>query len=178
MAKRTEFFDLGLPEQTTFLKDGLRKRTTAEHWALLEYSKVNGLFTQHDPKRNNLAANYEAENLHIAFQHASDMKEWKKYLQDHPPSPEALAVLMLVAVGEANKSRSKKAADKGHERPDGSRDKKKQIREIWASGKYITKVLCAEEEYVSLEVSFDKARRDLRNLPDPNPWPAKPFKKG
>lgn len=178
MAKPTEFFDLGLPEQTTFLKDGLRKEIMAEHWALLECFKVNGLFTQHDPERNNLAANYEAENLHIAFQNASDMGEWKKYLQDHPPSPEALAVLMLVAVGEANKARSKKAADKGHEKPDGSRDKKKQILEIWASGKYKSKALCAEEEYVGLEVSFDKARRDLRGAPDPSPWPVKPCKKG
>ena len=100
MAKPTEFFDLDFPEQTTFLKDGLRKKTTAEHWALLEYSKVNGLFTQHDPERNNLAANYEAENLHIAFQHASDMGEWKKYLQDHPPSSEALAVLVILGLKE------------------------------------------------------------------------------
>jgi hypothetical protein len=100
MAKPTEFFDLGLPEQTTFLKDGLRKKTTADHWALLECSKVNGLFTQYDPELNNLAANYEAENLHMAFQHASDMCEWKKYLQDHPPSPEALAVLVILGLEE------------------------------------------------------------------------------
>lgn len=178
MAKPTEFFDLGLPEQSTFLKDGLRKKTTAEHWALLEYSKVNGLFTQHDPERNKLAATYEAENLHMAFQNASDMGEWKKYLQVHPPSPEALAVLVLVAVGVANKARSKDAADKGHEKPTGSRDKKQKIRDIWASGKYKTKVLCAEEEYVALEVSFDKARRDLIGTPDPSPWPAKTCKKG
>ena len=98
MAKPTEFVDFGFPEQKTFLKDGLRKKTTPEHWALLEYVKPNGLFTQHDPDRNNLAANYEAENLHIAFQHASDVGEWKKYLQDHPPSPEALAVLVLLGL--------------------------------------------------------------------------------
>lgn len=114
MAKPTEFFDLGLPEQSTFLKDGLRKKTTAEHWALLEYSKVNGLFTQHDPERKNLAANYEAENLHIAFQHASDMGEWKKYLQDHPPSPEALAVLMLLAAEEHAKSFSESGLEERH----------------------------------------------------------------
>jgi hypothetical protein len=125
----------------------------------------------------NAIANFEAESLFIAFEKA-DMEGWKRYVQDHPPTPEALAVLMLVAVGEANKSRSKKAADKGHDKPDGSRDKKQQIRDIWASGKYKTKVLCAEEEYVALEVSFDKARRDLSGAPDPSPWPAKPCKKG
>jgi hypothetical protein len=114
MAKPTEFFDLGLPEKTTFLKDGLRKKTTADHWALLECSKVNGLFTKHEPERNNLAANYEAENLHIAFQHASDMGQWKKYLQDHPPSPEALAVLMLLAAEEHAKSFSESGLEKRH----------------------------------------------------------------
>jgi hypothetical protein len=100
MAKPKELFDFGLPAQTTFLKDELRKKTTADHWALLECTKVNGLFTQYDPELNNLAANYEAENLHMAFQHASDMGEWKKYLQDHPPSPEALAVLVILGLKE------------------------------------------------------------------------------
>ena len=97
MVKPKEF-DFGFPEQTTLLKDGVRKKTTPDHWALLECSKPNGLFTQHDPERNNLAANYEAENLHMAFEQASDMGEWKKYLQDHPPSPEALAVLVILGL--------------------------------------------------------------------------------
>jgi len=114
MAKPKEFFDFGFPEQTTFLKDGLRKKTTPEHWAFLEYVKPNGLFTQHDPELNNLAANYEAENLHMAFQHASDMGQWKKYLQDHPPSPEALAVLMLLAAEEHAKSFSESGLKKRH----------------------------------------------------------------
>jgi hypothetical protein len=109
MAKPTEFFDLGLPEQTTFLKDGLRKKTSQEHWALLEFSKVNGLFTQHDPERNKLAATYEAENLHMAFQNASDMGEWKKYLQDYPPSPEALAVLVILGLMEFQSEKGSKA---------------------------------------------------------------------
>ena len=98
MSKPKEFFDFGFPEQTTFLKDGLRKKTTLEHWALLECSKVNGLFTQQDPERNRLAANYEAENLHMAFEQSSNMSDWKKYLQAHPPSPEALAVLVILGL--------------------------------------------------------------------------------
>jgi hypothetical protein len=106
MAKPIDFFNFGFPEQTTFLKNGLIKKTSQEHWALLECSKVNGLFTQQEPERNKLAATYEAENIHMAFQHASDMGEWKKYLQDHPPSPEALAVLILVAVGRAHSERA------------------------------------------------------------------------
>ncbi len=98
MVKPKEFFDFGFPEKKTFLKDGLRKKTTPEHWALLECSKVNGLFTQQDPERNKLAANYEAENLYMAFKQSSNMSDWKKYLQAHPPSPEVLAVLVILGL--------------------------------------------------------------------------------
>jgi len=103
MSKPKEFFDFGFPEQTTFLKDGLRKKTTPKHWALLEYSKRNGLFSQHDPEHDHLAANYEAENLHMAFQQASNIDEWKNYLEKYPPSPEALAVLFILGLEQYRK---------------------------------------------------------------------------
>ena len=112
MVKPKEFFDFSFPEKTTFLKDGLRKKTTPEHWALLECSKVNGLFTQQDPERNKLAANYEAENLHLAFEQSSDMGEWKKYLQAHPPSPEALAVLVILGLEQFQSQKGRMAGHK------------------------------------------------------------------
>ena len=34
MVKPKDFFDFGFSEQTTFLKNELRKKTTPEHWAL------------------------------------------------------------------------------------------------------------------------------------------------
>jgi hypothetical protein len=177
MAKPTEVFDFGFPEQTTFLKDGLRKKTTPEHWALLECSKPNGLFSQHVPERNNLAANYEAENLHMAFKQASDMGDWKKFLQAHPPSPEALAILMLVAVGEANKARSSESANKGHTKDGASISKRKEMQEIWASGKSKSRAHCAEKHSESIGMSVETGKKALRNTPDPDPWPAKPYKK-
>jgi len=109
MVKPKEFYDFGFPEQSTFLKDGLRKKTNPEHWALLEFSKVNGLFTQHDPERNNLAANYEAENFYLAFEKSSDMGEWKKYLKAHPPSPEALAVLVILGLEQYKSQKGRMA---------------------------------------------------------------------
>ena len=112
MAKPTEFFDFGFPEQTTFLKNGRRKKTTPEHWALLECSKVNGLFTQQDPERDKLAANYEAENLHMAFEQSSNMSDWKKYLQAHPPSPEALAVLVILGLEQFQSQKGRMAGHK------------------------------------------------------------------
>ena len=112
MVKPKEFFNFGFPEQTTFLKNGLRKKTTPEHWALLECSKVNGLFTQQDPERDKLAANYEAENLHMAFEQSSNMRDWKKYLQANPPSPEALAVLVILGLEQFQSQKGRMAGRK------------------------------------------------------------------
>ena len=54
-----------------------------------------------------------------------------------------------------------------HDKPNGSRAKKLQIQEIWASGKYDNKDLCAEQECAALNMSFSAARKHLRNLPKP-----------
>ncbi len=62
---------------------------------------------------------------------------------------------------------AKKAADARHSKPGGSRDKQKQMREIWASGKYTSKDRCAEEECGALDISFSAARKALRNQPKP-----------
>lgn len=112
MIKPKDYFDFGYSEQTTFLKNELRKKTTPEHWALLEYSKVNGLFTQQDHERNKLAANYEAENLYIAFEKSSNMGEWKKYLQAHPPSPEVLAILVTLGLEQFQSEKGRTAGHK------------------------------------------------------------------
>ena len=42
----------------------------------------------------NAIANFEAESLFIAFEKA-DRVGWTRYVQAHPPSPEALAVLII-----------------------------------------------------------------------------------
>lgn len=59
------------------------------------------------------------------------------------------------------------AANARHDRPGGSRDKQRQIREIWATGKYSSRDLCAEEECAALEMSYAAARKALKNTPDP-----------
>lgn len=61
------------------------------------------------------------------------------------------------------------AANAKHNKVGGSRDKQEQIRKIWASGKYSTRELCAEEEYEALGMSFAAARKALRNTTDPDP---------
>jgi hypothetical protein len=55
-----------------------------------------------------------------------------------------------------------------HSKPGGAWDKQKQIRDIWASGKYSSRDLCAEQEYAALHWNFASARRALRKTPDPS----------
>jgi len=62
---------------------------------------------------------------------------------------------------------ARNAANAKHDQPGGSRDKQQQIRNIWATGKYSTRDLCAEEECGALGMSFSAARKALRNSPQP-----------
>jgi len=55
------------------------------------------------------------------------------------------------------------AANPRHTQPGGSRDKQRQIREIWAKGKYSSRELCAEEECAALGMSFSAARKAWTN---------------
>ena len=68
---------------------------------------------------------------------------------------------------EWRKRNARVAANAKHDRPGGSRDKQRQIQDLWASGKYSSRDVCAEQECAGLEISFAAARRALRNMPDP-----------
>jgi hypothetical protein len=59
------------------------------------------------------------------------------------------------------------AANARHNQPGGSRDKQRQIREIWATRKYSSRDLCAEQECAALGMSFSADRKALRNAPKP-----------
>jgi len=62
---------------------------------------------------------------------------------------------------------ARNAAEVRHNKPGGSRDKKQQIQEIWASGKFTSRDICAEQECASLGMSITTARRALNNTPNP-----------
>ena len=59
------------------------------------------------------------------------------------------------------------AANARHSKPGGSRDRQQQMRVLWASGKYSSRDICAEQECAALGMSFSSARRALRGTPDP-----------
>lgn len=77
-----------------------------------------------------------------------------------PPSLE-------IGTPEWRKQNAVAAANVLHNKPGGSRDKHQQIRDIWATGKYDSRDLCAEQECAALEMSFSTARKALRNTPEP-----------
>lgn len=64
-------------------------------------------------------------------------------------------------------SAAKKAINARHDKPGGSRDKKTQIQKIWATGKYTSRDICAEQECAGLGMSFRAARNALTNMPKP-----------
>ena len=99
------------------------------------------------------------------------------FIQDMYESPEQIANIAKYGVvsytmGEtsakviASDERSKtahKGAEALHGQVGGSREKVAKIREIWKSGKYISKTKCATDEHEKLFMSFDAARKALRN---------------
>jgi len=68
---------------------------------------------------------------------------------------------------EATSNRGKNAADAKHNKPGGSRHKKAAIRTAWASGKYSSRDICAEQECAELGMSFSTARKALIGTPKP-----------
>jgi hypothetical protein len=109
---------------------------------------------------------------------------------DHPGGHEALseAVLSALALGltlgvsdpetakkwlaegmaAQRKAQAINAINARHDQPGGSRDLARQIQEIWASGKFDSREICAEQEWAGLGYgSFSAARKALINTPDP-----------
>jgi hypothetical protein len=63
---------------------------------------------------------------------------------------------------------ARNALELRHSKPGGSRAKREAIQAIWASGKYSSRDICAEQECAALEMSFSTARKALRNTPEPS----------
>ena len=72
-----------------------------------------------------------------------------------------------VAMNTARQFLAKHAAEARHSKPGGSRSKRESIRQIWATGKYSSRDICAEQECQALGMSFSTARKALRGMPNP-----------
>ena len=89
---------------------------------------------------------------------------------DHGKIAETGAVVpntSFETLAEVRSELARQAANARHDKPGGSRDKRRQIREIWASGKYTSRDICAEQECAGLEMSLSSARKALTNEPNP-----------
>lgn len=74
-------------------------------------------------------------------------------------------------ISTAQKAASKKGGDAKAAK---LKKPKEAICQAWASGKYSSREICAEQEYSSLGFNtFKTAREALKGTPDPVPWPAK-----
>ena len=118
-----------------------------------------------------------AEQLIKAFYKTKTLDEWKSYLELNPPSPETIALVIVMAVEKHQSRIGRVAANAMHSKPGGHRDKRETIRQLWASGKYADRDTCAEQECGAINMSFSTARKALHNTPDPDPWHAKRTKK-
>lgn len=84
------------------------------------------------------------------------------------PAPgEEVPLQSEVGSPDWRKRNARAAANAKHDKPGGSRDKQRRIREIWAGGKYTSRDRCAEEECAALGMSLTSARKALRNQPEP-----------
>lgn len=85
----------------------------------------------------------------------------------NPAEIEARQATPEIGSPEWRRQTAQIAANARHNQHGGSRDKQQQIREIWATGKYSSRDICAEQECAALGMSFSAARKGLRNTPDP-----------
>jgi len=76
--------------------------------------------------------------------------------------------LAKIAIRASKSAERRKIADLRHDKPGGAREKRDAIRAAWASGKYDSRTRCAEQECAALGMSFDTARKALRNTPTPS----------
>ena len=76
------------------------------------------------------------------------------------------AVGRIVKIRTASSDRGKVAAEARHSKPGGSRSKQDEMRRLWATGKYSSRNVCAEEECGGVDLSFSKARKALIGTPD------------
>ena len=90
------------------------------------------------------------------------------------PWAELILELLNHAANTEKKLEQKRASARGaaaanalHNRPGSSRDKRAAIQALWATGKYSSRDMCAEQECAALEMAFGTARKALRNTPEP-----------
>lgn len=126
--------------------------------------------TEEDGTLASFAA-WKLEDFIYSLLHEVEIERWRvKDLRKQINLRTIQREMLREKIVSSRKTRTKlatEAADKRHNAPKGSRSKASAIRVLWASGKYSSRDLCAEEECRALGMSFSTARKALRNTPEP-----------
>lgn len=103
----------------------------------------------------------------LEFERANNHGESGRFFHE----AEEMYAFLRVDTGELfeqfKEIQARNAAEKRHTAPGGARSKALLIREKWASGKYSSRDICAEQESAALGMSFSTARKALRGTPVP-----------
>ncbi len=89
----------------------------------------------------------------------------KKIIPDLAASASASGAYFATESETRRKSELGRNAAKA--RGEKTKVKKEEIRAAWATGKYSSRDVCAEEECQAMGMSYSTARKALRNTPDP-----------
>ena len=83
------------------------------------------------------------------------------YLKENPLNAKRLLHIICDFADNIDSNKGRFMAEAKHKK---IREKKNTLRAIWASGKYKSRDVCAEQECASLGISFSTARKTLINL--------------
>jgi hypothetical protein len=154
-------------QESTDVVNFLRSQFT--HEELLQVTAA--LYVQHRAERRELklranAADDEAEQL---SRENGALIDWIESVQKVAAEGIPAAFDAGLAIPKAKASqRGKASADALHSKQGGTRENQAAIRTAWATGKYSSRNICAEQECAGLGMSFSTARRALRNTPNPS----------
>ena len=108
-----------------------------------------------------------ADRIAAAGKHATESARGLDAIATESTAVAIKMAKQLITIKTKASQRGKSAANDLHGRPGGSRDKQAAIRAAWATGKYKSRDVCAEEECAALNMAFGTARKALRNTPEP-----------
>ena len=131
----------------------------------LEAGILNALQDQSEPFHAELLALPDwignvskTEKLLVAYFRSASRKEWEDYLVEHPPSPQVITILMNELIDRVNISKARKG---GVVKNAPYVKRKKDLQDIWLSGRYKTKKECAAKEHEKLGIEFETAKKWL-----------------
>jgi len=170
-----QMFDSELADVRAELKsfESWLSEASADNLKRLDQSSIQRVFSSHIDWAETVTALLDKANNSLA-QGRPNVPQVCEILRMGSLTIQLLsaAVFQATAIGlEIPKMRATRrgenAANARHGKPGGSLEKQETIRALWASGKYSTRDICAEQECAALNMSFSSARKALQNTPKP-----------